>query len=403
MRKETLENGIRFLYKFKEGNYTSFSIAIDAGANRERKNNIGVSHALEHSIFKGTKNMCEEEINNKIDELFGINNAMTNFPYVIYYGTTINEDFKEGLALYGDMLLNPILNDNGFHEEINVIKQESNEWKEDLDQYCEDLLYANGFPNERISETIIGNIECIEKITLKEMYNFYKRFYNANNMVISVVSSLQYEYIKKLINRIFGELHNDKNNYEEKQRIINRGLYVEKVKGNNGCKIAVAFDLSNLSLSDMSIMKLFNLWFGEGVSSILYDEIRTKFGLAYDVYSEVKWEKGIKLFKIGVSTSKENIEKVKFLIEKCINKAKNLDNYMTYDDLSKLKKRLKLKNSLELERSIVLANRSAIYELLYNKGEYVLKESVMEYRYSIEDIKNMVNRILKDPIIQVLT
>lgn len=403
MRKETLKNGIRFLYKFKESSYTSFSIAVDAGANNERKNNIGISHALEHNIFKGTKNMCEEEINNKIDELFGISNAMTNFPYVIYYGTTINEDFNEGLALYGDMLLNPTLDVNGFNEEINVIKQESNEWKEDLDQYCEDLLYANGFSNERISNTIIGDIECIEKITLKEMCNFYKEFYTANNMVISVVSSLEYEYIKKLISGVFGQLHSNKNNYGEKQRIINRGLYVEQIKGNSGCKIAVAFDLSNLSLSEMYIMKLFNLWFGEGVSSILYDEIRTKLGLAYEVYSEVKWEKGIKLFKIGVSTSRENMEKVKSLIEKCINKAKKLDNYMTYDDLSKIKKRLKLKNSLELERSIVLANRSAIYELLYNKGEHVLEESDMEYRCSIKDIKNIVNRILKDPVIQVLT
>ncbi len=64
--------------------------------NVENKEEIGMAHALEHILFKGNEKLKEDEINEKLDDLFGFNNAMTNFPYVIYYGTTAKEDFEEG-------------------------------------------------------------------------------------------------------------------------------------------------------------------------------------------------------------------------------------------------------------------------------------------------------------------
>ncbi len=81
---------------------------------------------------------------------------MTNFPYVIYYGTTAKEDFEEGFSLYADIVLNSDLQEVGFSEELNVIKQESDEWKEDLEQHVEDLALMNGLPDERIANLIIG-------------------------------------------------------------------------------------------------------------------------------------------------------------------------------------------------------------------------------------------------------
>lgn len=139
MNKEILENGVRFLYKYNEGEHTSFCIGIDAGANKEDENNIGVAHALEHILFKGTKNYTEDYINKKLDEIFAMNNAMTNFPYVIYYGVTANDDFKQGFDLYSDIILNPSFKEKGFEEEISIIKEESREWSEELEQHCEDL------------------------------------------------------------------------------------------------------------------------------------------------------------------------------------------------------------------------------------------------------------------------
>ncbi|MDO4534296.1 MAG: pitrilysin family protein [Clostridium perfringens] len=407
MKKEILKNKIRFLYKYREGKHTSFSIALEAGANSEGKGEIGFAHALEHMIYKGTPSLSEEEINKKLDELFGTNNAMTNFPYVIYYGTLSNEDFYEGFSLHGEMLSNSNILDSGFKEELNVIKQESKEWSEDLEQYVEDLMFYNGFRNERIGEIIIGKEKNIEKITIEDLRDFYKRLYRGENIVVSVVTSLDYDYVKNIVeeklSRIKPEIdRNIEGKRLNKHRLVNSNTFKDFAIGNNGCKIAYGFDISFLNLREITALKLFNLWFGEGVSSILYDSIRTKMGLAYEVYSSVKWEKGIGVFKIALNTDKNFYEKALSIVDKCIEKGNNLDELLSEEDLNKLIKRFKLKISLELEKSIVLANRMAIYEILYNDGNEVFNEVNMVYNYTVKEIKEIVNKVLRNPIIEVL-
>ena len=403
MKKLVLDNGVRLLYKYREGSHSSFSIALEAGANSEGQDNIGVAHALEHIIFKGTENYTEDQINSKLDELFGFNNAMTNFPYVIYYGTTSNDDFYEGFKLYSDLVLKPKLNDCGFQEEMNVIKQESDEWKEDLEQYCEDLLLFNGFSKERINEIIIGEKHNLDKINLEQLKSFYDKVYVPNNMVVSVITSLDFEYVKDRINELFGDLKGKINSLIEVcNREVKSGIFTNKVEGNGGGKIVYGFDIGYLTLREITGLKLFNMWYGEGVSSILYDEVRTKVGLAYEVYSTVKAEKGIKLFKIGANTSKDSVSNVLNIIDYCIDKAKNIDNYIDENDIKKLNKRFKLKTSLELERSIVLANRMAVYEIMYNDGAHVFNELNMEYDFTVEELKEITNKVFKNAVIQVL-
>ena len=407
MKKEILKNKIRFLYKYREGSHTSFSIALEAGANSENINEIGFAHGLEHMIYKGTSSLSEEEINKKLDGLFGINNAMTNFPYVIYYGTLSNEDFYEGFSIHGDMLSNPNILDKGFKEELNVIKQESKEWSEDLEQYVEDLMFYNGFKDERIKEIIIGKEKDIEKITIEDLRSFYKRLYRGENLVVSVVTSLDYDYVKNIVEEQLSRIKpkidkNIESKRVNKHRVVNSNRFNDFAKGNNGCKIAYGFDISFLSLREITALKLFNLWFGEGVSSILYDSIRTKMGLAYEVYSTVKWEKGIEIFKIALNTDKNSYEEALDIVDKCIKKGNNLDKLLKEEDLNKIIKRFKLKISLELEKSIVLANRMAIYEILYNDGNEVFNEVNMVYNYTIKEIKEIVNKVLKNPVIEVL-
>lgn len=97
MRHYKLKNGIDIQYIKREGNISSFCIGFNAGALVEKENEYGLAHVVEHMVFKGTQNRTEEEINKLCDETFGFHNAMTNYPYVIYYGTTLSCDFKKGL------------------------------------------------------------------------------------------------------------------------------------------------------------------------------------------------------------------------------------------------------------------------------------------------------------------
>lgn len=402
MKRITLDNGVRLLYKFKDIEHTSFCISLESGANSESEYEVGMAHALEHILFKGTKELKEEEINEKLDDLFGFNNAMTNFPYVIYYGTTAKEDFEEGFSLYSDIVLHPAFEKSGFSEELGVIKQESDEWKEDLEQHVEDIALMNGLSKERIGNLIIGEKEHIEAISLQKLKDFYDRNYVSENMVVSVVTPLPIEKVKEIVEKNFSKAKEGNVLKKYIKRNMECGIFTKKIEGNSGSKICCLFDINELSIEEVTLLKIFNLWFGEGVSSVLYDEIRTKNGLAYEVYSEVKYEKGIRLFKIYLGTSKDKEKEALELIKKCIAKAKDIENYLGEEDLNKLIKRFKLKNSLDLEKSIVMANRMAIYETMFNEGDYIFKELSLVENLNLKDMKNLIERVLKNFIVQII-
>lgn len=402
MKRITLDNGVRLLYKFKDIEHTSFCISLESGANSESEYEVGMAHALEHILFKGTKELKEEEINEKLDDLFGFNNAMTNFPYVIYYGTTAKEDFEEGFSLYSDIVLHPAFEKSGFSEELGVIKQESDEWKEDLEQHVEDIALMNGLSKERIGNLIIGEKEHIEAISLQKLKDFYDRNYVSENMVVSVVTSLPIEKVKEIVEKNFSKAKEGNVLKKYIKRNMECGIFTKKIEGNIGSKICCLFDINELSIEEVTLLKIFNLWFGEGVSSVLYDEIRTKNGLAYEVYSEVKYEKGIRLFKIYLGTSKDKEKEALELIKKCIAKAKDIENYLGEEDLNKLIKRFKLKNSLDLEKSIVMANRMAIYETMFDEGDYIFKELSLVENLNLKDMKNLIERVLKNFIVQII-
>lgn len=403
MKKEILNNGVKLIHINSQLAHTSFCIGFEAGANKEDANSIGVAHALEHVLFKGTKNHDENYINKKLDEIFAMNNAMTNFPYAIYYGVVANDDFEEGFGLYSDILLNPSFLDEGFENEMSVIKEESKEWSEDLEQHCEDMLLKHSINNERISEIIIGKEKNIEQINLQKLKAFYDKFYVAGNISICVVSSIPFEIIKKAAYKNFAALEKKSILKETfKREGINSGLIILDEVKTDSSKIQKVYDISKLSLYDITLLRIFNMFFGEGVSSILYDDIRTKRGLAYEVQSYVKFEKGISLFKIEVNTSKKHRDEVLKVLDSYDSEIDKILETLDEEALEVILKRYKLKLSLDIERSIVLANRTCIYDLMFSQHDYIFKELNLDKKIDIEYMKNLIKSVMKNGATLVL-
>ncbi|MBK1812963.1 insulinase family protein [Clostridium sp. YIM B02505] len=402
MERFVLNNGVRLLYEHRESYLTSFCIGFEAGANAEVGFKLGTAHALEHMLFKGTATLDEDEINLKCDRLFGFNNAMTNFPYCIYYGTSSNEDFVEAFSLYSDIILNPALSEKGFKEEIDVILQEFNEWKEDFSQYCEDELFYNSYERKRLKDIIIGTEASIKEIDIDELKRFYKKYYVPENCVISVVTSISFDNIKSIVNNIFSSFKGEYSKQLANNESIKSDIHYKQVSGFDGAKIQYIYDISMLDTKEVEALRIFNMWFGEGVSSRLFDKVRTKGGLAYEIFSAVKNESNIKLFSINCSTSKNSVDKCLNIIDLIVNNAVGDFETLTQDDINYLIKRLKLKRALDLEKSIVLANRLAIYELMYKRSKMVFDELEFEYEINNKDIIRVIKKVFVNPSKQIL-
>jgi predicted Zn-dependent peptidase len=404
MKKVFFNNGVKYIYEYRSGNITSFCIGFNSGALVEGENQIGMAHAVEHMLFKGTINRSEYEINKLCDEIFGFNNAMTNYPYVIYYGTSLSQDFEIAFELYSDVVLHPIFPEDGFKEEIDIIKEELKEWKDDFSQLCEDELFYNAFSKRRIKELIIGNEKSISDFTLDKLQGFYNKNYVPENCVITVVSSLPFEAVEKVVSSQF-------NNWNPAfKKVIQNidyeanktGLFLNKNSGAKGAKIQFIFSIDKLSTRELKVLSIFNAAFGEGTSSLLFDEVRTKKGLAYEVFSSIKNEYGIKLFSIFVGTSYENIQRTIDTINFAIDKAKTslgLDKAQ----IEKLSKSLRLRKELKLEKSIELCKALTTYEIMYDSCELLFEENNDLENINEEEIMAVVKKVLRNPTIQIIS
>lgn len=403
MKKLVLKNGIKVIYKKIEGEITSFSIALNAGALEDDGAKKGLAHVVEHMVSKGTKNRTEQEINMQCDELFGFENAMTNYPYVIYYATCLSADLENAFELYSDILLNPTFPEKGFKEEINIIKEELKEWKDDINQYCEDELLFNSFKNRRIKDLIIGNEESLNSITLEDVRNFYNKYYCPENMVISVVSFVDFEFVIKHLEKYFGSFSRKFQGIEEEYYEDNKSSIFTKVKENiEGAKIQFLFPIHDLSNREVDILRLFNVEFGEGTSSILFDEVRTKNGLVYDISTRIDNSRGIKLFYISMACSKENVSKCIDLVNNKIEELKNCSGYFTKDKMLKLCRRLKFKRALALEQSIRLSMQLALYEIMYGNANKVFDEVKGLENIKEKEIVQVIIKVFQKPSIQIL-
>ena len=428
MDKIFLKHGVRLLYERVPGNITSFTIGLEAGANSENSNNLGIAHAVEHMVFKGTHSKSEKEINEICNEYLGFHNAMTNYPYVVYYGSSLKEDFKNAFNIYFDIVFNPAFREEGFKEEMAVIIEELKEWSDDVVQHCEDFLFYETLEKRRIKELIIGREETIKALTLEEIREYHEKFYTLDNCVISVVTSLDLSEVIEIIEGEIASLNKTKpllthNTCEiealegvkpsftqrSSERVSSReseeektfslyenpkaGVYIEENLSINGCKVQYIFPIHNLSEREVTLLQLFNEYFVGGTSSLLYDEIRTKRGLVYDIQGKVKGEKGIKLYTITLSTSKENIDLVREIIKEKIDKVKALKGIFTEDFFKKYIKSQNLKRMLALEKSIVLSMHLAVYEIMHSGGELLLNEFYNLSNCTEEEILSVINKV----------
>ena len=419
MKEHILENGLKIIYKNTTSKLTSISISLDAGAAVEGEK-LGIAHATEHMVYKGTKKRSESEINRDLSNVFGFQNAMTNYPYVIYYGTLLSEDFEEGVEIFSDIIINPTFKEDGFKEEMDVIMEELKEWDEELEQYCEDSLFLNAFNNRRIKYPIIGSIESLKSITLEDIKDFYKEFYCPGNISIGIVSSLDFEEVKNIIENYFANWSKDNSNIysnsdmNSKLSVENRdfenivyenpkeGTFINYRNEINTCKVLMIYPINSLNIKELKALRIFNEYFGEGVNSILYDKLRTENGLVYDVLTKIAYEKHIKLYKINFSTSNENLDETLKLINECIDELKNIESYLDEDKIKQFIKILKLKRLFREEQSIILAKELSTYSTMFNDYKVYTEELNGLEELTSEFIFNVARKVLKNPSIEIV-
>lgn len=389
---QTLKNGLTIVgEEIPYLKSVSLGIWINTGSRLESEKESGVSHFIEHMLFKGTKNRSAKDIARDIDRLGGEINAFTNKECTCYYVHLLDEHINKGIDVLSDMILNSSFDTNDIDKERFVILEELKMYEDSLDDLSYDLLVENVYPNDGLGRNILGNRKTIKSLKREDILNYYNKYYVPNNAVISICGNFNFEEIVKVIEDKFEQWQEKEVNIEVKEANYTP-CFVTKNKDSEQVNIAINLKaIPEENEKEAYALSVVNNIFGGSTSSRLFQSIREEKGLVYSIYSSQTLYRKCGELGIFASTSEEYLKEVYDLI---IKEIKNIrENYITEEELEESKEQLKGNYILSLEsiNSKMLAHGEAM--LLNNKLKK--EDEIIEHinAVNMEQVKDIINKV----------
>ena len=389
---QTLKNGLTIVgEEIPYLKSVSLGIWINTGSRLESEKESGVSHFIEHMLFKGTKNRSAKDIARDIDRLGGEINAFTNKECTCYYVHLLDEHINKGIDVLSDMILNSSFDTNDIDKEKFVILEELKMYEDSLDDLSYDLLVENVYPNDGLGRNILGNRKTIRSLKREDILNYYNKYYVPNNAVISICGNFNFEEIVKVIEEKFEQWQEKEVNIEVKEANYTP-CFVTKNKDSEQVNIAINLKaIPEENEKEAYALSVVNNIFGGSTSSRLFQSIREEKGLVYSIYSSQTLYRKCGELGIFASTSEEYLKEVYDLI---IKEIKNIrENYITEEELEESKEQLKGNYILSLEsiNSKMLAHGEAM--LLNNKLKK--EDEIIEHInvVNMEQVKDIINKV----------
>ncbi len=385
IRIEKLKNGIPVLMDKIEGiNSVTFGIFVKTGAKNELSGEEGVSHLLEHMMFKGTKTKSAKDISEIIDNEGGIINAYTGKENTVYYVQMLSNRLKEGIEVLTDMFLNSTFSEENLEKEKNVVIEEIRMYDDIPEEIVHDrntALVINGVQGN----VVLGSEKSIREMTREKLVKYFKEQYRPENIVISIAGNFSYEDISEILNNGLGTIENISPEREYNGAMEIRSIENKITKDTN--QIHLCFNTKGCSLtSDMRYeVAIISNTLAGNMSSRLFQKIREDRGLAYSVFSYTSsFEEG-GLFTVYAGTTKKDYKEVLEIIENEFEDIK--ENGITEYELQKSKNQFLSAVTFGLESSKGRMNRMANSYLLYKEIKSL--DEILEQieKITVEDIK----------------
>lgn len=363
--KEVLDNGLRIITEhIPYVNSVSIGVWISNGSRNENLCNNGISHFIEHMMFKGTYKRSARKIAESIEEIGGQINAFTGKEATCYYVKVLDSHLDIAIDVLSDMLLNSKLSKEDIEKEKGVITEEINMYEDSPEDLVTDLLSKAMWPNASIGYPILGTNETLKSFNRESIIEYMEGCYTADNMVISVVGNFEMEKLMHLIKSKFSVCKTKGKKTDYKSPCIKRSVLTKK---KNIEQIHLSFGLKGIELgnNDLYTLLVINNIFGGGTSSMLFQRIREERGLAYSIYSYPSSYRDIGFFSIYVGLNPKYVKDVINMIREEIEELKV--NGINEDQLAKSKEQLKGSYILGLESMSSRMFGIGKSELLINK------------------------------------
>ncbi len=397
IRKHTLDNGVRIVMeKIDYVRSASIGIWVNVGSHNENEETNGLSHFIEHMLFKGTKNRKANEIAEEIDSIGGQINAFTSKECTCFYVKVLDENIKESMDILTDMFFNSLFSQEEIEKEISVVIEEIKMYEDSPEDIVHDKLSEIIFNESPMAYNILGTEKNLKTFNRDKVKNYMDENYSPSNTVISIAGNFNEDKFIELAESKFSSWKN-----KEVSKIYKKSNYQRKVAGINKDLEQLHMCIGNITFGRHdknyhSLLVLNNL-FGGTMSSRIFQEVRENKGLVYSIYSFVSNYSETGIFSIYAGMSHEQVEDAlrTILMEMVSIKNGNISE----EEFQRAKQQIKGNYILSLESTSSRMSAIGRRELLYNEILYpdevieainnVKIEDVLDVAKDLFDIDNL--------------
>ncbi|UMZ73419.1 M16 family metallopeptidase [Natranaerofaba carboxydovora] len=390
-----LDNKIEVIAE-KVENIRSISLGIwlKSGSRFENPDFNGVSHFMEHMLFKGTKNRSPQDIANEIDDIAGEMNAFTTREYTCVYLKVIDEYFEKGLEIVADVFFNSVFPEEEIEKERQVILEEIKMYNDSPEDQVYDLMLDSCYGGHPLAFNVLGDKNTINNIDKNFLVDYYINGFLSRDIVISVAGNIEPQKATSIIKKYF-----DKKRLNDAHLNAGSPVYQtdDKYKYKDIEQAHYCLALPGIAYNDEKIyqLSLLNNILGGSMSSRLFQNVRELKGLAYSVYSYplAFHDTGILIVYAGVSP--ENIEQTGEIIwdnlEGLAGRRENMN--ITSRELERAKAQVKGSIIFSLESTNSRMMRLGYSKLL--KGKVFTPDEIIEKidKIKLSDLEKLADQL----------
>ena len=303
----TLENGLHVVgERLPYLRSVSIGVWMRVGSMMETPAENGLSHFLEHMVFKGTEKRSTRDIAEEMDAVGGQMNAFTGKDCTCFYAKVIDEDLPLAVDILSDMTLHASLDEAEFKKERGVILEEISMEEDSPEDVVHELLSRIQFGNQAAGMPILGPAEQIAAYTRDDLANYRARHYHPENCVVALAGNYDPEQVLALIQQYFGEWKKSGQRQTVPPMQPIPGQKAAKEKDTEQLHICLGYPGTFLGSDELYPMSVMNNLLGGAMSSRLFQKIREEMGMAYSIYTYPSTYVGCGTFAVYAGVSPKN-------------------------------------------------------------------------------------------------
>jgi len=386
--KTVLSNGIRVISEelpFVKS--VSIGIWIDTGSRNELPENNGISHFIEHMVFKGTTRRSVKKIANSLESVGGYINAFTGKEHTCYYARVLDEYVENAVDVLSDLVQHATFPEKEFDKERLVILEEIKNVEDDPDDQIQDYFEAMLFPRDPLGLPVLGTADTVKSFTRRQLVDYREKFYTGGNIVVAAAGNVTHERLVGLIEKYMPMVPGAAPAKQRAKAYRPHPQLREYKKATQQAHLTtgtVAFPVHSPHRYPAMVL---NTILGDGMSSRLFQNIREKYGFAYTVYSFLTMMEDTGVFGVYAATDVKHIQKTIDLV---------------YRELRALAKKPMSRTELmrskaQLKGSILLGLESTSHRMMrLGSGELYFQEFV-----SLESIVKNIDVVTQEDVREV--